>query len=103
MTIARFIRPFAYRREQAERQIAELRQRDGDSCRRCRRKLRFDLAEGHDLGPRIEPGAGETLCLTHRRCHSAGADHTAEVTERRKRKNEAALFAKPKKRSKRAA
>ena len=106
MSLVRYLNPWAYKREQAERQLAELRQRDGDACRRCRRQLRFDLPDGHDLGPRIEQGAsdaGAGLYLTHRRCHSAGTDHTAEVAERRKRKNEAALFAKPAKRRKRAA
>ena len=106
MSLARYLNPWSYRREQAERQLAELRQRDGDACRRCRRPLRFDLPEGHDLGVTIVGGAGDALAetfMTHRRCHSAGADHTAEIAERRKRKNEAELLAKPAKRRKRAA
>lgn len=105
MSLARYLSPWSYKREQAERQLAELRQRDGDACRRCRRPLRFDLPDGHDLGPKIE-GASDADAdryLTHRRCHSAGADHTAEVAERRKRKNEAELLAKQPKRRKRAA
>src|SRR5688500_14411625 len=106
MTITRFLRPFSYKRDAAERQLAELRQRDGDACRRCRRQLRFALPDGHDLGPKIERGAsdaGADRYLTHRRCHSAGADHTAEIAERRKRKNEAELLADRPKRRKRAA
>ncbi|GAA4725158.1 hypothetical protein H9L13_00080 [Sphingomonas lutea] len=96
MSAARFLRPFRYKREQTARQVAALRQRDGDSCRRCRRLLRFDLPDGHDLGPTIAAGDGEAeQCLTHRRCHAAGADHTAEVLARRRRQNEAALFGKP--------
>ena len=106
MSLARFLKPWSYRREAAERRLAELRQRDGDSCRRCRRPLRFDLPAGHDQGAVIEGAAGGPAadqCLTHRRCHSAGTDHTAEVAERRRRKNEADLLAKPAKRRKRAA
>jgi len=41
----------------------------------------------------------EALCLTHRRCNAAGADNTAEVTERARRKNEAELFARSRKRA----
>ena len=37
----------------------------------------------------------ENLCLCHVRCNAAGADHTIEVTERVRRKSEAALFARP--------
>ena len=105
MNLSRFSNPFSSKRD-AARRMAELRQRDGDQCRRCRRPLRFDLPDGHDLGAMIIRLAGDDLadqCLTHRRCHTAGADHTSEVAERRKRKNEAALFAKPRKRAKRAA
>jgi len=110
--VARFIHPFQYRREQErERRIALLRQRDGDDCRRCRRPLRFDLPDGHDQGPRIEPAAPDyrgkapplldALCLTHGRCNAA-ANHTEEVQERIRRKAEAELFAKAK-RKRRAA
>ena len=107
MSLAHFLKPWSYRREAAERRLAELRQRDGDSCRRCRRPLRFDVPEGHDLSAVIEGATGEPAagqCLTHRRCHSAGTDHTAEVAERRKRRNEAELLAQPaRRRRKRAA
>jgi hypothetical protein len=107
--IARYVNPWKYKREQAEAaRVAALRSRDGDECRRCRRPLRFDLTAGHDLGPKVEEIAptseGEVfaldaLCLTHRRCNAVGADDTAEVTERARRKNEAELFARSRKRA----
>ncbi len=65
--------------------------------------MRFDLPAGHDQGAAIElviprtAGGGaavDNLRLCHRRCNSSGMDHTDEVTERMRRKNEAALFAK---------
>jgi hypothetical protein len=105
--VAKYVAPWRFRREQAEQRLAELRKRDGDDCRRCRRPMRFDLPAGHDKGPKIEAtvtgttggtGAGggaeplETLCLCHGRCNSAGEDHTDEVAERIRRKSEAALL-----------
>lgn len=66
--------------------------------------MHFDLPAGHDQGavielvvPRTAGGseAVDNLRLCHRRCNSSGVDHTGEVTERMRRKNEAALFAKP--------
>jgi hypothetical protein len=36
----------------------------------------------------------ENLCLTHGRCSPVGADHTPEVTERVRRKNEAELLSR---------
>ena len=110
--IARYVNPWKYKREQAEAaRLAALRSRDGDGCRRCRRPLRFDLPEGHDLGPKIECIAsanGETsaidhLCLTHRRCNSEKADYTAEVKERIRRKAEADLLSRSRKRKSKAA
>jgi hypothetical protein len=108
-TIARYVTPWKFRREQQHlRRVVELRRRDGDDCRRCRRPVRFDLPRGHDLGPSIEqvlPTAvneEETLdnfCLTHRRCNASGKDVTCEVQERVRRKNEAELFAKAKRRA----
>ena len=102
--IARSVSPWALRRDKVEQQrVAEIRNRDGDSCRRCRRPMRFDLPRGHDRGPKIEriapvaEGVADTLdnlCLCHSRCTASGADHTDEVTERIRRKSEAALFAK---------
>lgn len=105
--IAKYVTPWRYRREQEEQRVAALRQRDGDNCRRCRRPIRFDLPLGHDRGPRLEPigsaaGAGATLdqlCLCHGRCNAAGADHTEEVTERIRRKSEAALLSRSRRRA----
>jgi hypothetical protein len=108
--LARYLNPWKYKRAlEAERQrLAALRQRDGDHCSRCRRPLRFDLTPGHDSGPKIEQvmpaQAGGTdelgnLCLTHRRCHADGVDHTEQVQERVRRKNEAELFGNSRKRA----
>lgn len=100
--VARYLTPWKHKRELEEQRLAALRGRDGDDCRRCRRPMRFDLPDGHDLGPKVEKVlaacAGETpgienLCLTHRRCNTEPADFTAEVKERIRRKNEAELFA----------
>jgi len=107
--LARYVNPWKYRRdrETAER-IAALRSRDGDECRRCRRSMRFDLPPGHEQGATVqqllfatEGGSPslDNLCLTHRRCNAAAADNTALVTERSRRKNEAELFAKARKRA----
>ena len=107
--IARYVNPWKYRREQEELQrIAVIRRRDGDECRRCRRAIRFDLPAGHDQGARIQQvlfeteggnDALENLCLTHQRCNAAAADNTAEISERIRRKNEAALFTRTRKRA----
>lgn len=85
----RHLNPWKARREEAQRRIAELRSRDGDHCRRCRRPLRFDLPSGHDSAPKIEPirsgGAADALdnfCLCHGRCNAEAADKTLEVIER---------------------
>jgi hypothetical protein len=101
-SISRFVNPWRYRREQERAQrVAELRSRDGEDCRRCRRPLRFDLPNGHDQAPKIEPlqpgadvdeAAIGQLILCHVRCHAGMVDHTSEVVERMRRKNEAALF-----------
>jgi hypothetical protein len=108
-SIARFVSPFKYRREQQEEaRVRALRERDGDDCRRCRRPMRFDLPAGHDHGAWLQPiqfgveveGASfDNLCLTHRRCNAAFADNTAEITERIRRKQEAELFSKARKRA----
>jgi hypothetical protein len=106
--LARYVTPWKYRREQEAQRLHALRKRDGDECRRCRRPMRFDLPRGHDLGPRIEPlatsQAGEELalnhlCLTHGRCNAEGADHTQEVQDRVRRRSEAELFAKARRRA----
>jgi hypothetical protein len=106
-TIVRYLNPWKFKREQEQQRLAELRRRDGDECRRCRRPLRFDLTEGHDSGPKIEQvhptphGADvslDNLVLCHRRCTAEAADSTREVSERVRRKNEAELFASSRKR-----
>ncbi|HEV8408488.1 MAG TPA: hypothetical protein VGQ34_11190, partial [Sphingomicrobium sp.] len=101
---AKYVTPFAFKRErEEERRIVELRSRDGDNCRRCRRPIRFDLIRGHDKGPAIEPVTSdptdepqrlENLCLCHCRCNADSGDNTLEVTERVRRKSEAELFVK---------
>lgn len=107
MSFLKYLNPWKYRRQQAAERMAALRARDGDNCARCRRPMRFDLVEGHDQGAAIElvaADAGEALHnfrLCHPRCNPSGVDHTAEVTMRVRRKNEAELFAKA--RAKRAA
>ena len=103
-----YLLPWKVRREKERQRLDALRQRDGDNCRRCRRPLRFDLPNGHDQGAKIEAigpgtaGGGEAVdnwCLTHQRCNSAGTDHTDEVTERIRRRSEAALLSRPRKRA----
>jgi len=99
--IAKYLNPWMFKREAKRLRLAELRARDGDNCQRCRRPLRFDLPPGHDLAPRIEhlppkPNGGtneiDSLCLCHGHCNRLTGDATAEVTERMRRKAEAALF-----------
>jgi hypothetical protein len=106
-TIIKFVAPWKYRREQNEQRLRALRIRDGENCRRCKRPLRFDLPNGHDLRAKVErvisPQAGGTddldnLCLTHGRCNAKHGCDTAEVKERARIKNEAALFEKSRKR-----
>jgi hypothetical protein len=113
ISIARFVSPWKYRRDQAEAaRVKALRQRDGDDCRRCRRPMRFDLPAGHDHGACVQSiqfgidaasTTFENLCLTHRRCNAANADNTAEVSERIRRKQEAELFSNSRKRLRRSA
>jgi len=108
-SIARFVSPWKYRRQQEQAaQVRALRGRDGDECRRCRRPMRFDLPAGHDQAAWVQPiqyaadaaGASlDNLCLTHRRCNTAAADNTVEVTERIRRKQEAELFTRARKRA----
>ncbi|MGE5562390.1 MAG: hypothetical protein ACM3ZV_03690 [Bacillota bacterium] len=114
--IARYVSPWAIRRDKVEQQrVAALRHRDGENCRRCRRPIRFDMPRGHDKGPTVEevgpnlsgdPRSIDALCLCHVRCHAAGADNTGEVTERIRRKSEAELLSKsrraPSRRSRKA-
>ena len=108
-SLGRYLNPWKFKREQEElHRIAELRERDGDLCRRCRRAIRFDLPKGHDQAPKVHDVAApveglalapEMLCLVHTRCNAAGANNTAEVKERVQRKNEAALFDTSKRRA----
>jgi hypothetical protein len=103
-SLARYLNPRRFKREQEELQrIANVRNRDGDDCRRCRRPMRFDLSAGHDQAPKTEqlvatlngrPVEMQHLYLCHTRCNAPGVDHTVQVTERVRRKNEADLFAK---------
>lgn len=99
-SIVKYLNPWKYRRELEAERLRQLLGRDGDCCARCRRPLRFDLPDGHDQCAKVEEvaagrgGSIDNLRLTHRRCFAPGMDHTGEVTERMRRKNEAALFAK---------
>jgi 5-methylcytosine-specific restriction endonuclease McrA len=106
-SILKYLNPWKYKREAEQARLAELRARDGDDCRRCRRPMRFDLPRGHDLGPAIEQvvatstGGSEeaaNLCLCHRRCNRAMTDATSEVTKRMRMKNEAELLSRSRKR-----
>ena len=107
-SIARYLTPWKLRREREAERVRTLRGRDGEACARCRRPMRFDLPDGHEQGARVEqivPGSGAlgNLRLTHRRCNAPGLDHTAEVGERIRRKAEAELFTKSRKRKRKAA
>jgi hypothetical protein len=117
-SITKYLNPWKFRRDQhaehAEHaeHVKALRSRDGDNCARCRRPLRFDLPAGHDQGAAIElvvpalaGGLEEigNLKLCHARCNSSGMDHTDEVTARIRRKNEATLLSKSRRRQTRAA
>jgi hypothetical protein len=110
-TIIKFVAPWKFRREQNVQRMKALRMRDGDTCRRCKRELRFDMPDGHDLGAKIEAilpkSAGGTedldnLCLTHGRCNAKSGCDTAEVKERARIKHEAALFETSRKKRRRA-
>ena len=107
-SITRYLTPWKLRREREAERVRTLRSRDGEACARCRRSMRFDLPDGHDQGARVEqivPGSDAlgNLRLTHRRCNAPGLDHTAEVGERIRRKAEAELFTKSRKRKRKAA
>lgn len=113
LDLARYVTPWKFRREQEEQQrVQALRERDGDTCRRCRRPIRFDVPAGHDKAPVVQhvlpPADGEAamldnLCLTHARCNAAGADNTVEVADRIRRRNEAELLPASRKRAGRRA
>ena len=89
--IARYLKPWLARREKAQLRVAELRSRDGDNCRRCKRPMNFDLPPGHDQAPVLVPvransGKGsralDDLCLCHVRCNGVTVDNTEQVQER---------------------
>jgi len=109
-SIVSYLNPWRRKREREAEQVRALRDRDGDACARCRRPLRFDLPAGHDAGAKVEPlqSSGEragidNLCLIHGRCNVAGTDHTGEVSERIRRRSEAALLTRSRRKPKRAA
>ena len=110
-SIVRYLNLWNLRRTREAERLRQLRERDGESCARCRRPMRFDLPQGHDQGAKVEQvvaggsDALDNLRLTHRRCFAPGIDHTDEVTERIRRKAEAELLSKPRtrKRSRKAA
>ena len=54
-TLAKYLNPWKFKREEAARQqrITAIRERDGDNCQRCRRPMRFDLPDGHDQAPQF--------------------------------------------------
>ena len=110
-SIARFVNPWNFRREQAEERVRALRRRDGENCARCRRPIRFDPPDGHDSAARIETigatpageaHALENLLLTHVRCNAQAGDDTETVQERVRLKAEAALFASTRRKRRRA-
>jgi hypothetical protein len=88
-SIVKYLNPWKARREELQRRVDELRRRDGESCRRCRRPMRFDLPADHDGAPAVFQLSGESDCLCHRRCNTEAVDNTAEVQERMKLRLEA--------------
>ena len=105
MAIARYLNPWALKRDKQRQRFAELRRRDGDNCRRCRRPMGFDLPPGHDqaatilqTGPKSKGGAIDSLCLCHVRCNGVTVDNTAQVQERLRLRAEAAVEPAPKRR-----
>ena len=101
MAIARFFVPKMFKRDKQRQRMAELRQRDGDICRRCRRPMRFDLPTGHDqapailrAGPKPTEGATDTLFLCHVRCNGVTVDNTEQVQERMRLRAEQAVAPK---------
>jgi hypothetical protein len=110
-SIVRFLNPWKARHEEMQRRFDELRKRDGDNCRRCRRPMRFDLPSGNDSAPAlVDLGGGtanlDNLCLCHSRCNAETVDNTVAVQERMKLRLEAEAAAqvrKSKRQRKRAA
>ena len=101
--IVRYLNPWTLKRDKTRQRLAELRARDGDHCRRCRRPLRFDLPPGHDEAPTVEqfgPRAKgravplDSLVLCHVRCNGVTVDNTAQVQERLRRRAEESVAPK---------
>ncbi len=90
-SIIRALTPWNHRRKREAEQVTALRSRDGDTCARCRRPIRFDLPPGSDQGAKVEQG-GAAPFLTHGRCHVPGRDDTDAVLERLRPAREAELF-----------
>lgn len=106
--IFRYLNPRLLRRDRLMDQVERLRARDGESCRRCRRPMRFDLPIGHDLAPAIEqtsptPRRGDPdlreAYLCHGRCNIPGRDHTEAALERLRPQREAELLSKGRRRA----
>ena len=106
--IVMLVNPWKFWRVQNEQRLRVLRMRDGENCSRCRRPLRFDLPDGHEMGAKVEQivprSAGGTdaldnLVLCHTRCNPGMVDNTPEVMDRIRRRNEAELLARPRKRA----
>jgi hypothetical protein len=105
---AKYLNPWMFSREKKRLKVEALRTRDGDNCARCRRPMRFDLPSGYDQSAKLEQlaprgAALDNYRLCHRRCNAPGLDHTAEVTERIRRKAEAELLSKTRRKTKKAA
>src|SRR5690242_6944069 len=96
-SIVKYLNPWKARREELQRRVDELRRRDGETCRRCRRPIRFDLPAEHDSAPALVQLSGDAACLCHRRCNADTVDNTVEVQERMKLRIEAQAAAERRK------
>ena len=99
-SIIRFVNPWKFKREQEElARVQALRTRDGDALPPLPPSGALRPHQRPRHGPAVEAirrrarRSLDNLCLTHRRCNGESADHTREVQERVRRKNEAELFA----------
>lgn len=110
-SIGRFLNAWKARDEQRQQRLSELRKRDGDNCRRCRRPIRFDLPSDHDSAPAVvhvgaRPGGDgadlDDLCLCHARCNAEAGDSTLAVQERLKQRLQAEPAPQTRKRRKRS-
>lgn len=100
-SIGRILNPWKARREEMQRRVDELRQRDGENCRRCRRPMRFDIPADHDSAPALVELSGTAACLCHRRCNAETVDNTVEVQERMRLRLEAEAAAERRKAARR--